>query len=99
MYAKIKHGQIEADGLTDKNGVISFPKQVVDSIILFLEFCPDKFFTFINKNIEHNNFEFKFENDITDVFFEKLALSFNKENDLEGQHPLLRPGTYQFKKN
>lgn len=87
VYAKIKHRQIEADGLTDKNGVISFPKQVVDSIILFLEFCPDKFFTFINKNIEHNNFEFKFENDITDVFLKSLPfLSIKKMISKDSTH-------------
>ena len=99
VYAKIKQGQIETDGVTDNNGVVVFPKQSIDSIILVLEFCPDKFFTFINKYKEQNHFEFNFEKDIMDVFFEGLTLSINKENDLEGQHPLLRPGIYQFKKN
>ncbi len=98
VYSKIKQGQIETEGLTDQNGIILFPKQRVDSIILLLEFCPDKFFTFIHKNKEHNHFEFIFEKDIMDVFFEDLILSFTEEG-FEGQHPLLRPGTYQFKKN
>ncbi len=99
VYSKIKQGPIETDGLTDNNGVIVFSKQRVDSIILLLEFCPDKFFTFINTNKDHNYFEFRFEKDIMDIYFEELTLSINKENDLEGQHPLLKPGTCIFKKN
>ena len=89
VYAKIKHGQIETDGMTDKNGIISFPRQMVDSIILLLEFCPDKFFTYVIKNKNHNNFEFIFDKDIMEVFFEGLTLILNKENELVGQHPLL----------
>lgn len=99
VYAKIKQGQIESEGVSDNSGMISFPKQMVDSIILLLEFCPDKFFTYVIRNKSHNNFEFIFDKDIMDVFFEGLTLILNKENELEGQHPLLKPGTYRFVKN
>jgi hypothetical protein len=98
VYSKIKQGQIETQGLTDQNGMIVFPKQRVDSIILLLEFCPDKFFSYVNTNKDHNLFEFRFEKDMMDVFFEGLIFSFT-EDGFEGQHPLLKPGTCHFKKN
>ena len=79
--------------------MISFPKQTVDSIILILEFCPEKLFIFTNNNKLHNNFEFRFEKDMMEVFFDHFVLSLHGEEGLEGQHPLLKEGTYHFKKN
>jgi hypothetical protein len=98
VYAIAKYGDVESEGLTDKNGLISFPKHAVDSILLVLEFCPEKLFVFTNKNILHNNFEFRFEKDIMEVFFNNMALIVNKEG-MQGQHPLLKEGIYHFKKN
>ena len=99
VYALLKSGDKHAEQITDKNGVISFPKQTVNSISLILEFCPEKLFVFTNNNKPHNNFEFRFEKDIMEVFFHNLVLSLHGEEGLEGQHPLLKEGTYHFKKN
>ena len=99
VYALLKSGDKHAEQMTDKNGVISFPKQTVDSVSLILEFCPEKFFVFTNNNKLHNNFEFRFEKDMMEVFFNNLVLSLHGEEGLEGQHPLLKEGTYHFKKN
>lgn len=99
VYVLLKAGNDLADAVrTDKNGMISFPKQQFDSIMLVLEFCPEKVFVIPKPANNHNYFEFRFEKDIMEVFFNNLSLSLgNKE--LSGQHPLLREGTYHFRKN
>jgi len=97
VYALLKSGEKQSEEMTDKNGSISFPKQSADSILLILEFCPEKVFVFTNNNKQHNNFEFRFEKDMMQVFFDNLALAINSEG-MEGQHPLLKQGVYHFKK-
>jgi len=99
VYAVLRSGEKRSEGMTDKNGLISFPKQHADSITLILEFCPEKVFVFSNTNKLHNNFEFRFEKDIMDVSFDQLSLVLDEEGGLEGQHPLLKEGIYHFKKN
>lgn len=98
VYAVLKSGAKQSDGMADKSGIIDFPKQPADSIMLILEFCPEKIFVFSNNNKLHNNFEFRFEKDMMEVFFDHLVLTLNDEG-LEGQHPLLKEGSYHFKKN
>ena len=98
VYAVLKSGAKQSDGMADKSGIIDFPKQPADSIMLILEFCPEKIFVFSNNNKLHNNFEFRFEKDMMEVFFDHLVLTLNDEG-LEGQHPLLKEGAYHFKKN
>ena len=98
VYAVVKNGEKQSEAMSDKNGVISLPKQPVDSMFLILEFCPEKVFIFSNNNKLHNNFEFKFERDMMEVFFNGLSLELDTEG-LNGQHPLLKEGSYHFKKN
>jgi len=98
VYALIRSGDKQVEEMTDSKGEISFPKTTVDSILLVLEFCPEKTFVFVNNDKQHNNFEFRFEKDIMEVFFYNLALTLNDEG-MEGQHPLLKEGVYQFRKN
>jgi len=95
VYALLKSGDKQSEEFTDKNGIISFPKQSVDSILLILEFCPEKVFVFTNEHKAHNNFEFRFEKDMMEVFFDQLTLTLNDEG-LEGRHPLLKEGIYHF---
>lgn len=97
VYALLKSGDKQSEEFTDKNGIISFPKQAVDSILLILEFCPEKVFVFTNEHKSHNNFEFRFEKDMMEVFFDNLSLTLNEEG-MEGQHPLLKEGVYHFTK-
>ncbi|MEP7164998.1 MAG: hypothetical protein ABI741_09890 [Ferruginibacter sp.] len=99
VYAMLRSGSKQSEQMTDKNGLISFPKQEADSIMLILEFCPEKSFIFSNNNKLHNNFEFRFEQDMMEVFFDHFSLSLHGEEGLEGHHPLLKEGTYHFKKN
>ena len=98
VYAILVSGDTKTEGMTNSKGEISFPRQEVDHIQLVLEFCPEKTFIFNNSLKLHNYFEFKIEKGIMEVFFDQLTLTLNEEG-FEGQHPLLKPGTYRFKKN
>ena len=98
VYVLLKAGDNQLEGMTNANGEISFSKKEVDSIQLILEFCPEKTFVFLNSNKQHNNFEFRLEKDIMEVFFDRLTLTITEEG-LEGRHPLLKEGIYHFRKN
>ncbi|CAN5764144.1 hypothetical protein BH11BAC4_BH11BAC4_12320 [soil metagenome] len=98
VYALVKSGDKKLEEITDSKGEMSFPKTEVDSIQLILEFCPEKIFVFSNANKEHNHFEFRFEKDIMEVFFDNLELTLT-EDGMEGRHPLLKEGIYQFHRN
>ena len=97
VYALIKSNDKEFEAESNSNGEISFPKVRVDSITLRFEFCPEKksVFTFTKKDDDY--FEFRFEPTIMDINFENVALRLTTDG-LEGQHPLLKKGIYQFKK-
>ncbi len=98
VYAVLVSGDTKTEGMTNSKGEIIFSRQEVDHIQLVLEFCPEKTFIFNNSLKLHNYFEFKIEKGIMEVFFDQLTLTLNEEG-VEGQHPLLKPGTYRFKKN
>ncbi len=98
VYALLKSGEKRSEEFTDKNGGIIFEKQPMDTLTLVLEFCPEKAFVFVNEHKQHNHFEFRFEKEIMEVFFDNLQLKLT-DGGMEGQHPLLKESTYQFKKN
>jgi hypothetical protein len=100
VYAIVKSGNKPVESLTNKTGIVTFPKQPVDSIMLLFEFAPEKtaVFTFNNNNKEDNYFEFRFDPTVLDVFFEDLSLTID-EHELSGQHPLLKQGIYHFMRN
>ena len=98
VYALLKSGGKQLEEITNSKGEIVFPKTAVDSILLVLEFCPEKSYVFTNDHPGHNYFEFRFEKDIMEVFFDHLVLQLN-DTGMEGRHPLLKEGTYQFRKN
>ncbi len=98
VYAIVKSGNKQLEGLTNKSGEITFPGQPVDSIVLLFEFAPEKTAVFAFTNKEDNYFEFRFEPWVLDVVFDNLSLALN-EKELKGQHPLLREGVYHFEKN
>ncbi len=98
VYAIVKSGNNQLEGMTNKSGVITFPKQQADSIVLLFEFAPEKTAVFTLTNKDDNYFEFRFDPTALEVFFEDLSLTV-EEKELKGQHPLLKQGTYHFIKN
>ena len=98
VYALLKSGNKQWEEMSGSAGEIRFPKVDIDSITLVLEFCPEKRFVFNSPAKSHNQFEFRMEPAIMEVFFEQLTLTLTGEG-MQGQHPLLRQGMYQFRKN
>ena len=87
-------GQHDADA--NSEGIISFPKEPIDSISLLFRLCPDRYSTFkVDKNL--NFFQFRFERWLPEIFFDQIQMKY-EENLLIGQHPLLKGNTYRFSK-
>jgi len=98
VYCLLKSGGIQTEQFSNNLGLISFPKQLIDSISLAFEFCGERRSVFLPLDPSHNYFEFKFEPWIMEVFFSGFTLEIEK-NGLIGPHPLLKPATYHFRKN
>ncbi|GAB2572685.1 hypothetical protein GCM10027190_23370 [Spirosoma areae] len=94
----VKNGTDIRRGMTNADGQAHFAKQPAEAISLRFELCPDRYSVFPITNKAHNDFEFRFEPWIAEVFFENAAYTLS-DNSLEGPHPLLEPGkTYQFER-
>lgn len=83
---------------SSREGIIRFPVKEIDSLKLAFEFSGERISTIILPDLTHNEFRFKFEPWILDVYFKDLSLDITSEG-LEGQHPLLKKGSYRFVKN
>jgi len=94
----IGSGEKKVEAVSNKEGVIRFPKQDIDSLTLIFEFCPERSSIFTINDPAHNYFEFRFEPWMMEVFFTNYSLHING-NDLEGPHPLLTGKSYDFIKN
>ena len=81
----------------NKQGDVQFPKQKVESVSLILEFCPERFSTIPVTHKEHNEFTFRFEQTIMEVFFENLLLQVEPYG-LSGLHPLMEGEIFRYAK-
>ena len=78
-------------------GDVQFPKQQVETISLILEFCPERFSTIPIHQQEYNEFTFRFEPSIMEVFFENFLLQL-KPDGLSGNHPLMEGDVFSYAK-
>ncbi len=95
VYAVIKSNDKEFEAVSNNSGEITFAKVPVDSITLRFEFCPEKKAVFSFTKKDDNYFEFRFKPTILDINFENTTFQITADG-LEGQHPLLKKGIYQF---
>ena len=98
VYCLLRSGEKQAEAISNKEGIVSFPKQHIDSLTLIFEFCPERTSVFSIKEPTHNYFEFRFEPWMMEVFFIDYSLHI-KGYDLEGAHPLLNGKSYDFIKS
>lgn len=98
VYCLLQSGEKRSEQVSDKQGLIRFPKQAVDSISLIFEFCAERTSVFTGLDPTHDHFEFRFEPWLMEVFFSNFALDIAGQ-DLKGPHPLLRGASYNFVKN
>ncbi|HRP31337.1 MAG TPA: hypothetical protein PKV73_05580 [Agriterribacter sp.] len=82
---------------TGNEGIVKFPKNVVDSIQILSPLFPDHPYTFNVINKIHNSFEFTFEKWIAEVFFQDFTLQL-ADNMLVGQHPLMNGNQFRYVK-
>jgi hypothetical protein len=88
IYASLEGGKPNSWHSADKEGIIVFKKQMIDSISLALEFCPERFSIQQVHNSDHNYFKFNPEPWIFEYYFNDFALYF-KDFGLYGGHPML----------
>lgn len=98
IYAIIKSGDKKQEAMSNKEGIIRFPKMKADSICLLFEFVPERTAVFAISNPSDNHFEFRFEPWVMEVFFKNFTLEI-ESGGLKGGHPLLKEGIYHFNRN
>ena len=97
VQGKVHSGVQEDTVVTDKKGMITFPKKAIDSLSLWFEFCPERYSTFTFSDPTHNYLEFRFEPWLLEVFFSNFSLSVDKEG-LYGKHPLMEGVQHRYNK-
>ncbi|GAA4744005.1 hypothetical protein GCM10023229_24450 [Flavisolibacter ginsenosidimutans] len=85
------------EGITNEKGIVVFRSQMLDSLELAFEFCPEKKSVFVIKKTLHNHFVFAPEPWLTEVFFQNFRLHFTPEG-LEGGHPLSNKSSFRYEK-
>jgi len=98
VHCILHSGGKQYEEFSNNEGLIRFPVKTAESLTLAFEFCPERSSTITLTDPTHNDLSFKFEPWIMEVFFNNFSLSITPEG-LEGQHPLLKPGTYLFEKH
>ncbi|MFT3704423.1 MAG: hypothetical protein QM802_18790 [Agriterribacter sp.] len=83
---------------TNKDGIVQFTRQEIDSLQILSPLFPDHPFTYIPLNKIQNSFEFSFEKWVAEVFFEDFTLQLSN-NVLSGKHPLLKGNTFLYIKD
>lgn len=95
VYASLQKENSESWQPANKEGMIRFPGQKLKDISLIFEFCPEKISTFTDINRSHNDFTFRFEPWIMEVFFKDFMLKA-EPNGFAGRHPLLKGDQFLF---
>jgi len=98
VYCILHSGGKQYEGFSNNEGLIQFPVKSADSLTLAFEFCAERSSTITLADPTHNDLSFTFEPWIMEVFFNDFSLNITPDG-LEGQHPLLKPGTYRFEKH
>ena len=78
-------------------GEVFFPKQDMSSIAILFEFSPERFTLIPMEESDHNNFRFRPEPWLFEVFLENFSLAIG-DNELSGGHPLLEGESFRYEK-
>jgi hypothetical protein len=97
VFFSLKKGESGSWQQTSNAGEVLFPLQEVTNISLVFEFCPERFTHFTIENPAHNYFEFRFEQWLMEVFFDKFKLKVSKYA-LSGGHPLMKGEKFVYEK-
>jgi hypothetical protein len=97
VYFSLQNGETGTWVKTNESGEAIFPLQQVNNISIVFEFCPERFTHFKIDTPQHNYYEFRFEQWLMEVFFDKFTLLVEKYA-LGGKHPLMKGEKYVYEK-
>ena len=97
VYGSLQKGDKDSWVPANKEGEISFPKQEIETISLLFEFSPERFSVFDIKDSAHNDFTFRFEPWIMEVFLDGFELRVD-QHDLTGRHPIMEGEKFRYAK-
>jgi hypothetical protein len=97
VFARITGGGKTQEAVADQDGMIEFTSQVVDTIELIFQFCPEKVSVFKFKPSADNYFEFRFEPWMVEFFFDGFKLKRDAEG-MSGNNPVLPGGEFVYRK-
>ena len=93
VKAHTPNGVVE--GRTDQKGYFVVASKQVNKVELLFELCPERYSSYDLGR--ENDYEFRFEPWISEIFFESFKLR-HESNILTGPHPLLEGDNFRFVK-
>ena len=97
VYCSLDKGQEGTWHQLDHEGAIQLQDRPVTDISLLLEFCAERFSTIPVSDPFHNDFTFRFNETIMEVFVKSLTLKV-RGKELNGGHPLLQGNEFRYQK-
>lgn len=97
VYCSLQQGAEGSWHQMSQQGEVRFPRQQVSSVSLVLEFCAERFSEIAVDQPDHNDFLFRFNDTIMEVFFENFSLQIDGEG-LSGRHPLMDGESFRYEK-
>lgn len=97
IFCSLENGAAGTWEQMSQQGDVQFPPQTIKSISLQFEFVPERFSTIPVPDPLHNEFLFRFEPTIVEVFLETFSLKHDS-NELSGGHPLLAGHSFRYVK-
>jgi hypothetical protein len=95
IYCSLSRGSEGSWSPMDDDGMVTFSEQQPATISLLLEFCAERFSTISISQPGNNEFTFRIEPSVMEVFFENFSLQHDN-GTLLGAHPLLQGNSYVY---
>jgi hypothetical protein len=97
VFSSLQKGEKKSWVPANNEGEIIFPKQEIETISLIFEFSPERFSVFVIKDKAHNDFTFRFEPWIVEVFLDGFTLRVD-QHELTGRHPVMEGEKFRYAK-
>jgi len=98
VFCTLEKNKEESWQQMDADGTTQFPAGSVKEISVLLEFCPEKIASFPVTEKDHNQFVFRMQPSIMDIFFNQFSLVV-EDGALKGGHPLMKGQNFSYTKS
>ncbi len=95
VYCSLQNGAEGSWEQMSQHGDVQFPPQQVDSISLLFEFCPERTSLIPVTFKDHNEFVFRPEPWLVEVFLDNFQLRVDN-GTLKGRHPLMEGDAFVY---